>query len=299
MAKGRHILRLAKHRNNGGEELPVCHVVSRVPSAEFRRTQNLAQWAEFQEQEKTLAGKVFAVLGDIHANIEALNVVLDDARKQGVTDFVCVGDVVGYNASPKECLEIVRGELNAHCVQGNHDYYISNLSMNLEDFSPHAAAAVKWTREQLNDDEMAYLANLPLKKPVMGFTLVHSTLDMPERWGYVFENDQATSSFAFQKTPICFHGHTHVPIVYELTDTGAKHRPAEDMTVRVGQRLFINVGSVGQPRDGDPRASYAIYVPATRELKFRRLEYDVAAAQERIKKAGLPERLWQRLEFGR
>lgn len=277
----------------------MAHVVSRQPSAEFRRTRNLIEWVEFQEQEKKLAGKVFAILGDIHSNLEALEVVVADARKEGVTDFVCVGDVVGYNASPKECIKIVRDELHAPCVQGNHDHYISNPAVRLEDFSPNAAIAVKWTRDQLDEEDLKYLANLPLTRPVMGFTLVHSTLDMPERWGYVFENDQATSSFNFQKTPICFHGHTHVPIVYELMGNVARHRPAEDMTIRVGQRLFINVGSVGQPRDGDPRASYAIYTPSTRELKFRRLEYDIASAQERIKRAELPPRLWQRLEIGR
>lgn len=298
-AAPRHILRLATRKSTAGTELPVAHVISRIPSAEFSKTRNLKEWEEFQEQEKKLAGKTFAILGDIHSNLEALNVVVEDARKEGVTNFVCVGDVVGYNASPKECIKIVRDELAAPCVQGNHDYYISHSSVRLDDFSPNAAAAVKWTREQLDDDEISYLAGLPLVKPVMGFTLVHSTLDMPDRWGYVFDNDQATSSFMSQKTPLCFHGHTHVPIVYELVGQAARHLPAESMTVRVGQRLFINVGSVGQPRDGDPRASYAIYTPSTRELKFKRLEYDIASAQERIKKAGLPPRLWERLEIGR
>ena len=244
-------------------------------------------------------GKLFAVLGDIHANLDALEAVLADCRSQGVTDYLCTGDVVGYNAAPKECLKVVRDELAAPCVKGNHDHYISNLAVQLEDFSPNAAMAVKWTRDQLDADDMAYLANLPMTRPVMGFTLVHSTLDMPEKWGYVFENDQATASFAFQRTPLCFHGHTHVPIVYEYTSLGARHIPAEDLKVRIGQRLFVNVGSVGQPRDGDPRASYAIYDTARRTISFRRLEYDVEAAQDRIKRAGLPERLWQRLAAGR
>ena len=243
--------------------------------------------------------KVFAILGDIHANIDALSAVLDDARSEGVTDFLCVGDVVGYNASPAECIRIVRDELKAPCVKGNHDHYISNLGVRLEDFSPYAALAVKWTRSQLDDNDIQWLASLPLQKPVMGMTLVHATLDMPQNWGYVFDNLQADANFEWQRTPICFHGHTHVPIVYEKTNVGVMHLPAEDMTIRLGQRLFINVGSVGQPRDGDPRASYAIYTPSTRQLKFKRVPYDVEAAQAKIKAAGLPERLWARLAVGR
>lgn len=243
--------------------------------------------------------KVFAILGDIHANIEALEAVIEDARREGVTNFLCVGDVVGYNASPAECIRVIRDELNAPCVQGNHDHYISNMNVRLEDFSPHAALAVKWTRAQLGPEDMDWLATLPLQKPVMGMTLVHATLDMPQNWGYVFDNLQADANFEWQRTPICFHGHTHVPIVYEKTNVGVMHLPAEDMTIRLGQRLFINVGSVGQPRDGDPRASYAIYTPSTRVLKFRRVAYDIESAQAKIRKAGLPERLADRLSVGR
>lgn len=241
--------------------------------------------------------KKFAILGDIHSNLDALNVVLDDCRSQGVTDFLCTGDVVGYNACPRECLEIIR-DLGCPVVMGNHDHYVSSVQ-NLEDFNPHAAAVIEWTREQLTEEEMTYLANLPFVKTTMGITLVHSTMDVPENFGYVFDHLQAEAHFTHQVTPLCFHGHTHCPMVYEKQLSAVYRIDAQDFRLPIGRKYFVNVGSVGQPRDGDPRAAYAIYEPKSRALSFRRLDYDIAAAQERIRLAGLPERLAERLEVGR
>lgn len=244
-------------------------------------------------------GRVYAVLGDIHANIDALNAVLDDARAQGVTHFVCVGDVVGYNAAPAACIRAVRDELGCPCVRGNHDHYVSDPGTNLADFHPSAAQVVEWTRSQLAADEVQWLHDLPLQKPVMGFMLVHATLDKPDHWGYVFENQQAEANFSYQYTPLCFHGHTHVPIIYSNEPGGVVHYQPRDFTLELGQRLFINVGSVGQPRDGDPRASYVVYDMAARQIRFRRVAYDVQAAMARNRLAGLPEKCASRLEIGR
>ena len=230
-------------------------------------------------------GRVYAILGDIHANIDALETVLADARAQGVTDYVSVGDVVGYNAAPAECIKIVRDELKCPVVRGNHDHYVAYVEESLADFHPMAAAVVEWTRKQLSETDLKWLHDLPLSKPVMGFTIVHATLD--------------ESNFVYQRTQICFHGHTHVPIIYEKRADGVVHYEPTDFKIELGQRLFINVGSVGQPRDGDPRASYVIYDTGSRTVRFRRLEYDVAAAQARIREAGLPERLAARLEVGK
>ena len=244
-------------------------------------------------------GRVYAILGDIHANIDALQAVLADARDQGATHFVSVGDVVGYNAAPAECIHVVRDELQCPVVRGNHDHYVSYLETNLADFHPAAAQVVEWTRGQLSAEDVEWLHGLPLQKPVMGFMLVHSTLDMPDRWGYVFDNQQAQSNFNYQFTEICFHGHTHVPIIYARAQFGVVHYEPCDFICEPGQKLFINVGSVGQPRDGDPRASYVLFDMAARRIRFRRIEYDVAAAQARIRKAGLPDRCAERLEVGR
>lgn len=240
--------------------------------------------------------KLFAVLGDIHANIDALNVVLDDCRAQGVTDFLCTGDVIGYNACPHECMDIVRS-LGCPVVVGNHDYYVAS-QQNLDDFNPAAAAVVEWTREQLSDGELDWLRNLPFTVTQMGITLVHSTMDNPESFGYVFDNLQAEANFLMQKTPVCFHGHTHCPMIYEKSLNGVFRIDPQDFTLPIGRKYFVNVGSVGQPRDGDPRAAYVIYDPKARQIRYRRLEYDIEAAQARIRKAGLPERLAARLAVG-
>ncbi|MBR2837352.1 MAG: metallophosphoesterase family protein [Kiritimatiellae bacterium] len=241
-------------------------------------------------------GKLLAVLGDIHANLDALEAVLADCRDQGVTDYLCTGDVVGYNARPHECLEIVRG-LGCPVVMGNHDHYVSSRQ-NLDDFNPHAAAVIEWTRMQLDQDEMSFLADLPFVSTKMGITLVHSTMDDPASFGYVFDHLQAEAHFTHQVTPLCFHGHTHCPMIYEK-QIGAVYRiDAQDFRLPVGRKYFVNVGSVGQPRDGDPRAAYVLYDPMARTIRFRRIEYDIAAAQAKVREAGLPERLAERLALG-
>jgi len=244
-------------------------------------------------------GRTYAILGDIHANIDALTAVLDDARSHGVTDFVCVGDVVGYNSSPAECIHIVRDELGCPVVRGNHDHYVSYLDTSLADFHPSAAQVVEWTRSQLSEADIKWLHDLPLHRPVMGFMLVHATLDKPDHWGYVFDNQQAEANFSYQYTQLCFHGHTHVPIIYSNDAEGVMHFDPVDFQLELGQRLFVNVGSVGQPRDGNPQASYVIYDMSQRVIRFRRVDYDVAAAMERNRLAGLPEKCAARLAIGR
>ena len=244
--------------------------------------------------------KKYAILGDIHANLPALRTVLEDARSQSATDFICVGDVVGYNASPGECVDIVR-ELGAVTVQGNHDHYCA-FHEPLDDFHPLAASVVEWTRRQLSEDQAAWLRGLDYKKIIPGamFAIVHSTFDMPSLWGYVFDAIDAEAHFVYQMTPLCFHGHTHVPVVFEKKGQSEATRMAPNtFQVPFGRKYFVNVGSVGQPRDGDPRASYVLYDTATRTVEFRRLEYDLAETQALIRAAGLPDRLATRLEVGR
>ena len=253
-----------------------------------------------------------AILGDIHANYDALIAVLEDCRSRGVTDFLCTGDVVGYNACPHECLEIVRKELNfgegaCPVVMGNHDYVVSHKEgMNLEDFNDTAVQAIEWTRAQMAVEDIYFLRNLPMTTVKLGLSMVHAPLDFPEKFGYVFDLDQVMAHFVHQMTPICFHGHTHCPMVYskKLNDFSRTDRldfsgGDIEIELKVGPKYFVNVGSVGQPRDQDWRAAYAIYEPKTRVLRMCRLEYDLQTAQERIRRAGLPERLASRLAEGR
>lgn len=238
----------------------------------------------------------YGILGDIHANMEALDAVLADAKEQGVTSYICVGDIVGYNANPSECLDRIR-ELGCICVRGNHDHYCSH-DESLDDFHPLAASVVDWTRSQLSEEQAAYLRSLELSRMVRGFCIVHSTLDMPERWGYVFDALDAEAHFSYQSTSVCFHGHTHVPVLYEKS--GRVHRRSlSKVSLSLGTRYFINAGSVGQPRDGDPRASYLIYSPSEHTCELRRIPYNVEETQNRIRAVGLPERLAKRLELGR
>lgn len=243
-----------------------------------------------------MSGQIYGVLSDIHGNWEALTAVFQDAAKVGVTDFVCLGDIVGYNANPSECLDKIR-ELNCTAVRGNHDHYCS-FDDDLTGFHPLAADAVDWTRRQLSADQQKYLADLPLVQRVGGFTIVHSTLDMPEMWGYVFESLEAESSFNYQTTTVCFFGHTHVPLAFEKS-TEIVGGTYTRLKINLGKKYFVNVGSIGQPRDGDPRAAYAVYHMDKKEIELRRVEYDIPAAQAKIRRAGLPERLAARLAIGR
>ncbi|MDD4102543.1 MAG: metallophosphoesterase family protein [Kiritimatiellae bacterium] len=240
--------------------------------------------------------KKYAILGDIHSNLEALNAVVEDARAKGVTDFVCVGDVVGYNASPSQCIKVIR-ELGCVTVRGNHDHYCS-YNESLDDFQPLAASVIAWTRRQLTEDDAKWLHELPYHKAYGGFTLVHSTLDMPERWGYVFDTLAAEANFNYQVTSLCFHGHTHVPMIYEKQRDILRVEPCKIKMV-FGQKFFINVGSVGQPRDNDPRSSYVVYCVKHKEIEFVRVPYDLQTSMEKNIKAGLPERLATRLSLGR
>jgi predicted phosphodiesterase len=237
-----------------------------------------------------------ALFGDIHANLEALEAVLEDAQNQGVTDYVCMGDIVGYNADPSACLEKIR-EMDCPAVKGNHDEDASG-SHSLEAMNPVAAAALEWTRQNLTDEQRYWLSRLRMVRQVSDLTIVHSTLDQPSHWNYVTNRFDAMSNFSYQFTQVCFHGHTHVPRVYVKSDR-VREVPAESVVIEESSKYFINVGSVGQPRDGDWRACYAIYDMIHKVVVFRRIEYDIVKTQEKIIAAGLPEILAYRIAEGR
>jgi len=238
----------------------------------------------------------FAIFGDIHANLEAFQSVIADSEEQGCTNYVCLGDIVGYAANPSECLEIVRA-MNCPVVRGNHDEGAASTSL-LEELNPLAQRALLWTREQLDDDQRQWLRELRLVRQVRDFTVVHATLDSPGSWGYVTNRFDAMASFSYQFTQVCFYGHTHVPRVFEKDDTVRGAR-GELVELQRGVKYFVNVGSVGQPRDGDWRASYAIYDVQTQTICIRRVEYDIQTAQKKILAAGLPPLLAERLSLGK
>jgi predicted phosphodiesterase len=230
----------------------------------------------------------YAILGDIHANLEALEAVLRDAHYKGCTDYACVGDIVGYNADPSECLEIVRG-LKMTCVKGNHDEY-SSTEISMTHFNPRAAAAILWTRRQLSETDKSWLRDLRYVRLVSGFSLVHATLDAPNRWGYVFERLSAAASFNYQTTQVCFFGHTHLPMAF-VRDSHVHAEALSTLPVEPGRKYFVNVGSVGEPRDGNSLATYATYDLHTNSIELRRVAYDLGKTEEKVRAAGLVVRV--------
>ncbi len=238
----------------------------------------------------------FAIFSDLHGNLEATNAVLEDARAQDCTHFVCLGDLVGYNANPHECVEIVR-ELDCPCVMGNHDEQAA-LDLSSRDFNELAEEAINWTRANITEADKQWLADLRLTRQVRDFTIVHATLDTPGSWGYVFKNLDAAASFTYQHTTLCFFGHTHVAGAFVRGET-VERVVTERLSIEPGKKYFINTGSVGQPRDRDSRAAYCIYDREENVVRQRRLTYDIAATQKKILRAGLPPLLAERLKQGR
>jgi len=238
----------------------------------------------------------YAILGDVHSNWEALSAVLEDAAELGVSAYVSIGDIVGYNPDPARCMDKLNA-LGCITVRGNHDHYCAHSPGGASALAAAAAIAVTWTRRQLDDEHVRSLRDLPLSARVEDFTIVHNTLSRTAQWNYVFNTAEAAEHFDKQDTQVCFHGHTHVPVAWKKRGR-VTVRVYHRLKIAEGTRYFINVGSVGQPRDRDPCAAYAVYDLEAREVELRRVSYDIAATQAKIVKAGLPEWLAVRLSLG-
>jgi diadenosine tetraphosphatase ApaH/serine/threonine PP2A family protein phosphatase len=239
-----------------------------------------------------------AVVADIHGNLEAFQAVLADLDARGGADEIwCLGDIVGYGPDPRECLRLLRQHPGA-VVAGNHDWAAIG-KLDTSSFNPEAAAACQWTAEALQEDDVDYLAGLPLTLQRGDFTLVHGSPREPV-WEYVLSAQAARANFACCDSPFCLIGHSHSPLLFELDARGAcrLHQLPGQLSLGTGSRLIINCGSVGQPRDGDPRASYAIVDTAEKTLRHYRVIYDYKVTQEKILDADLPSRLASRLSVG-
>jgi len=241
----------------------------------------------------------YAIIADIHANLTAFTAVLDDIERRGGTEEIwCLGDVVGYGPDPHQCVELLR-QYNHVCVAGNHDLAAIG-KLNTSDFNPDAAAACHWTAKQLTAADSHYLGNLTLVIQKDDFTIVHGSPREPI-WEYLLSTSNARENFAYFKTQFCLLGHSHVPLVFEERENGscASFPLSPDIRLVLGKnRRIINPGGVGQPRDGDPRASYAIYDSDTRSVTHYRIPYDISATQSRMMEHGLPMRLIARLQYG-
>ena len=240
----------------------------------------------------------YAIIADIHANLTAFEAVLDDIeRRGGVEEIWCLGDIVGYGPDPHECIELLQQQRHV-CVAGNHDWgAIGRIST--ADFNPDAAFACRWTAQQLSQEDVVYLENLPLSIVKDVFTLVHGSPREPI-WEYVISTGIAKENFNFFQSPYCLVGHSHVPLVFkEEGGSCTFSRLVDNIGLALGEsRLIINPGGVGQPRDGDPRASYALYDSDTNMVRLHRIPYDFAATQDRMMEKGLPVRLVVRLQHG-
>ncbi len=241
----------------------------------------------------------YLMISDIHANLAAFEAVLGSA---GDFDKIwCLGDLVGYGPSPNECIEKLN-QFNHICVAGNHDWAVLGR-LDLEDFNHDAQQACQWTQEQLTPDNRAYLESLPTTLIEEGFTLVHGSPRQPV-WEYVLYPSVARPNFNHFGTQFCFIGHTHVPIIFQLVHMEFGEfcelvQPSLEGPIPLGEhRLIINPGSVGQPRNGDPRASYAILDIEHLTIEYRRVSYAVEETQDRMEKFRLPMRLISRLSFG-
>jgi len=240
----------------------------------------------------------YLILSDLHANWEALTAVLADAKGK-YDSILCCGDVVGYGADPNKMTEWVR-ENTAITIRGNHDRACSSLE-GIEWFNPMAQEATKWTHRKLTDHNRTWLDSLPAgPAEIDGFAMVHgSPVDEDE---YMLTASSAVEAFAVQETPLTFFGHTHVQGGFEHRRMKVQRFAPAELGIQVSldeyAAYLVNPGSVGQPRDSDPRAAYAIYDSAERTVEFRRVGYDVEAAQEKIVEAGLPMMLAARLSIG-
>ena len=239
------------------------------------------------------------IVSDIHANRVALETVIKHAGK--FDKIWCLGDVVGYGPEPNECVEILRG-MDLLCLAGNHDWAVLD-KLDLEDFNPEARRAALWTRETLTPANFNWLIDLPERavNQLENFTLVHGSPQHPI-WEYVSTPAVARINFQYFETPICLMGHTHVPVVYryhaEEDMASAEPLPEEGALDFGPERMMINPGSVGQPRDGDRRSAYGVLDTDTMKLTHRRVEYDINATQEKMRRVHLPERLIARLSYG-
>jgi predicted phosphodiesterase len=242
----------------------------------------------------------YLIISDIHGNLTAFQTVLKDAGKLGKDyDFVwCLGDVVGYGPDPNECVETLR-ELPHLCLAGNHDWATLGR-LDVRTFNADARKALTWTRDTLNEENMAYLEALPTTFVMGEFTLAHGSPREPV-WEYILDPLVASVNFQHFETPYCLVGHTHSPVIFKSTGKGESQAIAPEYGKPIkldGKQQIINPGSVGQPRDSDNRAAYAILDLDAMTWEFRRIPYDIKHVQAQMAEADMPERLITRLEHG-
>jgi predicted phosphodiesterase len=239
---------------------------------------------------------LFAVISDVHANLEALNEVLKDIKERKVKNIFFIGDAVGYGPNPNECVAL----LNKACkvlLAGNHDWAVTGLT-EIESFNPYAKAAIRWTDEVLTEESRRSIEGFKLIKNLQkeGILLVHSTPWETEEWHYLLSYEDAERCFRDYRQWICFVAHSHMPFILERLPSGKMQKYKDKAILGKENRYVVNAGSVGQPRDRDPRACYALMDGESVELI--RVEYPIEETQRKMREAGLPKSLIERLAYG-
>ncbi len=241
----------------------------------------------------------YAIFSDVHGNLEALDAVLSDSARRRPDGYVCLGDIVGYGPDPNECVARVRS-LGVRAVAGNHDIAAAGDS-DLDQFTPLARAAIEWTRDVLAGAAAQFLSALPLRLETPAFLAVHGSPRDPID-EYILDLPTALAVFAEREFTVCLVGHTHIPGAFALDRDGGLSAqplpPGKPVPLSPGSRYILNAGSVGQPRDGDPRAAYLLLDSDAGVATLRRLEYPIAATQAKMADRGLPEILARRLSSG-
>ncbi len=240
-----------------------------------------------------------ALIADIHANLTALDAVLADIwRRGGVDEIWCLGDIVGYGPEPHECLELIRQQRHIS-VAGNHDLAAVG-KLDISNFNIDAATVVRWTAQQLSEEDIKYLEALPPTLEREGFMLTHGSPRDPA-WEYITSISSARENFAYFQLKFCLVGHSHIPMIFKEREGGecTASPLSPNIKLILGEsRMIINPGAVGQPRDGDPRASYAIYDSEAAIIQLYRVPYDIDLTQNKMVKQNLPMRLVARLGYG-
>ncbi len=239
----------------------------------------------------------YAVLSDVHSNLEAFEAVLESLGQSNIDTYLFIGDIVGYGANPKECIAALR-RLDPVSVAGNHDWAPVGL-MDTDYFNEAAMSAVFWTKDNISESDGLFLSGLELIKEVENYCLVHGTLDHPQEFDYMTDGYRAMKTFSLLRQNICFVGHSHRPGVFVEDEEKIYYQEPRVLRLKEGKRYIVNDGSVGQPRDGDPRACFCIYDENSSTIEFRRVPYNVSLAQKKIIQAGLPRVLAERLAVGR
>ncbi len=238
----------------------------------------------------------YGIFSDIHGNSDALQAVLAALEQEAVDRIICAGDIVGYGGAPHECLELCRHR-RIPSIAGNHDRGACGLSPE-EKFNVMARAALHWTQEYLSSADIHFLTRLPLLYQDARIVVVHGTLDRPDDFHYLQGTEEARKMFPQFQQNICFVGHTHVPGVFLFRSGKAENLESFSVRMDKDSRLIVNVGSVGQPRDRDPRAAYCIYDVEKQHVEIKRIAYNIMGAQQKIRTHGLPDYLAQRLMKG-